>query len=56
MKTATTPDGGGNPFYEAVCHWVDRTEMSEQRTRISMPFFYDRKKGASFHGGGTGGC
>ena len=56
MKTATTPGGGGNPFYEAVCHWVDRNEMSEQRTRISMPFFYDRKGGASFHGGGTGGC
>lgn len=44
MKVAT--DG----FFDAVCHWVDRTDETDSKTRISMPFFYDRK------GGQTGGC
>jgi len=56
MKTATTPQGGGQSFYNAVCHWVERTEKTESHTRISMPFFYDRNAGATFYGDGTGGC
>ena len=44
-----------NNFYGAVCHYVQRKE-GEMRTRVSMPFFYDRLKGDEYHGGGTGGC
>ena len=38
----------GNPLFPAVCHRVIRD--SNRRTRISMPFFYDR------NGEKTGGC
>ena len=37
-------------FYRAVCHWVLRNKETEVKTRVSMPFFFDR------NGGKTGGC
>ena len=49
-----TRGADGVSLFGAVCHQVQR--VSETATRVSMPFFYDRKHGASFHGGGTGGC
>jgi hypothetical protein len=61
LKTATQIGASSvvpeeQAFYPAVCHRVRRSESSMKRTRISIPFFYDRASSGSFHGGGTGGC
>lgn len=56
MATATAGllAAGTKPLFGAVCHYVER--VSSTATRVSMPFFYDRNGGASYDGGGTGGC
>lgn len=53
LATATRRADGASVF-GSVCHMVKR--VSDTATRVSMPFFYDRIAGASFYGGGTGGC
>jgi len=54
VNTGNVMAKASDNFYGAVCHYVQREEGA--RTRVSMPFFYDRAKGDKYHGGGTGGC
>jgi isopenicillin N synthase-like dioxygenase len=61
INTGNVMTKASQEFYRGVCHWVTRTEETETRTRISMPFFYDRlsdkaEADLSYYNGGTGGC
>ena len=43
VNTGNVMRKASREFFDAVCHWVVRTERTESKTRVSMPFFYDRK-------------
>jgi hypothetical protein len=60
VNTGNVMAKASESFFNSVCHWVKRTAATETETRVSMPFFYDRrndpKPGPGFWAGGTGGC
>ena len=59
INTGNVMSKASKNFFKSVCHWVVRTPETETKTRVSMPFFYDRLDdtgGPGFWNHGTGGC